>query len=199
MVAPVSKASDQSSLRASVKDQSGAGKLKIGEILRKEGLITTNQLEEALAFQKKSGGRLGNILIRLGYIEENTILNVLSRVQNFPAVSIRDEPPSKDVLALMPYAVARKYMAFPLRTAGKTLHITMSEPTDTSAVESLQADVKMALSVSISMERDIVDAYRKYYKISDEEYAELTKGGEVEKPEEDEGQLTSIDDFGALA
>ena len=199
MVAPAPKTPDHSSLRASVKDQSGAGKLKIGEILRKEGLITTNQLEEALAFQKKSGGRLGNILIRLGYIEENTILNVLSRVQNFPAVSIREDPPSKDVLALMPYAVARKYMAFPLRTAGKTLHITMSEPTDTSAVENLQADVKMSLAVSISMERDIVEAYRKYYKISDEEYAELTKGGEVEKPEEDEGRFTSIDDFGALA
>lgn len=200
MSVPAQKIADQSSLRASVKDQSGAGKLKIGEILRKEGQITKNQLDEALAFQKKNGGRLGNVLIRLGFIEEDTILKVLSRVQNFPAVLIADEPPSKDVLALMPYAVARKYMAFPLRTMGKTLHITMSEPTDTAAVESLQGEVKMSLSVSISMEKDIVEAYRKYYKISDEEYQGLTSsGGDIGSVEEDDGNVASIDDFGALA
>jgi type IV pilus assembly protein PilB len=190
--------SDQSSLRASVKDQSGAGKLKIGEILRKEGQISKNQLDEAMAVQKKTGGRLGSILIRLGHIEENTILKVLSRVQNFPAVNLADEPPSKDVLVLMPFAIAKKYMAFPLRTAGKSLQITMSEPTDTSAVEALQADVKMALSVSISTERDIIEAYRKYYKITDEEYKELTLACDVASVE-DEGPVENIDDFGALA
>ena len=200
MAISAQKLPDQSSLRASVKDQSGAGKLKIGEILRKEGQITKNQLDEALAFQKKNGGRLGNILIRLGYIEEDTILKVLSRVQNFPGVNIADEPPSKDALAVLPFAVARKYMAFPLRTVGKTLQITMAEPTDTAAVESLQTEVKMSLSVSISMEKDIIEAYRKYYKISDEEYRELTSaGGEAGSVDEDDGHVAAIDDFGALA
>ena len=198
MATPQPKNPDQSSLRASVKDQSGAGKLKIGEILRKEGQISKNQLDEAIEVQKKSGGRLGSILIRLGYIEENTILNVLSRVQNFPAVKIDDEPPSKEALALMSFEVARKYMAFPLRTAGKTLHITMAEPTDTSAVENLQADIKMSLAVSISMERDIIDSYRKYYKITDEQYKEMNGSGVV-GVEEEEGPVENIDDFGALA
>ncbi len=197
-MATPTKPPDQSSLRASVKDQSGAGKLKIGEILRKEGQISKNQLEEAMAVMKKSGGRLGSILIRLGYIEETTILKVLSRVQNFPAVTIDDEPPSKDALAIMPFAIAKKYMAFPLRTAGKTLHVTMAEPTDTSAVESLQTDIKMALAVSISSERDIIDSYRKFYKISEEEYQELTSSGESEVVD-DEGPVTGIDDFGSLA
>jgi len=198
MSTPQPKISDQASIRTSVKDQSGAGKLKIGEILRKEGQISKNQLDEALAIQQKTGARLGSILIRLGHIEENTILKVLSRVQNFPAVTIADEPPSKDALALMSFAIARKYMAFPLRTAGKSLQITMAEPTDTSAVEDLQAGVKMALSVSISTERDIIEAYRKYYKISDEEYKELLSAGDVASVEE-EGPVENIDDFGALA
>ncbi len=148
--------------------------------------------------QKKHGGRLGSILIRLGYIEDDTILKVLSRVHNFPAVSIADEPPSLDVFKIMPYEVASKYMAFPLRSVGKNLHITMAEPTDTAAVESLQTDVKMALSVSISVEKDIIDAYRKYYKISDEEYEALTNSGQHEE-EVDDGPITEIDDFGSLA
>jgi len=94
MSSPPPLTQQQSSLRASVKDRSGAGKMKIGEILRKEGQISSTQLNEALDTQKKSGGRLGSILIRLGYIEDDTILKVLSRVHNFPAVNIADEPPN---------------------------------------------------------------------------------------------------------
>ena len=60
----------KSSLKASVKDQSGAGKVKIGELLRKEGQINGRQLEEALALQKKTNHRLSSILLQLGYIEE---------------------------------------------------------------------------------------------------------------------------------
>lgn len=190
--------SQQSSLKGTVKDQSGAGKLKIGEILRKEGQITSGQLDAALAIQKKSGQRLGSILIRLGHIEEDTILKVLSRVQNFPAVNLAQDPPSPDAVKVLSFELAKKYMAFPLRTVGKTLHVTMAEPTDTSAVENLQAEIKMGLSVSISMERDIIEAYRKYYKISDEEYKELTDTG-LDDNKEEELPVTQIDDFGSLA
>ncbi len=173
--------------------------MKIGEILRKEGQISSTQLAEALNIQKKYSGRLGSILVRLGYIEEDTILKVLSRVHNFPAVNIAAEPPSLDVLKIMPFEIARKYMAFPLRSVGKTLHITMEEPTDTAAIEAIQTEVKMALSVSISIEKDIVDAYRKYYQISDEDYKDLTDIGSQGEDEIDEVPITEIDDFGSLA
>ena len=77
----------KSSLSGTVKDQSGAGKVRIGDLLRKEGYITANQLDAALAVQKKSKMRLGRILVKLGHIDEETILNVLSRLQGFPAVT----------------------------------------------------------------------------------------------------------------
>ncbi|MEW6220831.1 MAG: type IV-A pilus assembly ATPase PilB [Thermodesulfobacteriota bacterium] len=189
-------AAKKTSLSATVKDQSGAGRLRIGELLRKEGHITSNQLDEALAFQKKHQGRLGSILVKLGYIEDQTIVNVLSRLHNFPAVMISREPPAADALELLPYAEARKFMAFPLRRLGKTLQITMAEPTDTMAVEELQTFLKMPLSVCVSSEKDIVDAYRAYYKISDEEYQQFF-GAKEEKAEEE--AVTGIDDFGALA
>jgi type IV pilus assembly protein PilB len=188
---------DQSSLRASVKDQSGAGKLKIGEILRKEGQITGNQLDEALAIQKKTQGRLGSILIRLGHIEEDTILKVLSRVQNFPAVKITEQKIEKELLGVMPLEMAMKYMAFPLRKVGKTLHVTMAEPTDTGAVDLLQAELKAGVSVSISTENDIIEAYRKYYEATDEQLADVIP--QVDEKEDEEIPVTHIDDFGSLA
>lgn len=198
MALPAQKTSQkQTALRSTVKDQSGAGKTKIGEVLRKEGQILTSQLDEAIAIQKKSGQRLGSILIKLGYIEDDTIVNVLSRIHNYPAVDIAKEPPNLQVFDTVPFDVVKKYCALPLRVTGKTLQVTMAEPTDTAAVEELQANVKMALSVCVSTEKDILNAYKKYYKITDEDYRELV--GADEEIEEEEEEVTSIDDFGSLA
>jgi len=192
-------AAKDSSLKATVKDQSGAGKLKIGDILRKEGYITSQQLDEAQRILKKSDGRLSSILLKLGHIDETTVVNLLSRLHGFSAVTIAKEPPSQDALQIMSFETAKKYLAFPLRiaTKTKTLHITMAEPTDTSVVESLQVEIKMGLSVSVSSEKDIIDAYKTHYKISDEEYRALL--GEEDEEAEEDLTLTQIDDFGALA
>ncbi len=188
-------ATKKTSLKRTVKDQSGAGKLKIGELLSKAGYITATQFEQAKAQQKKTGKLLSRVLLEYGYIEEDTVVNFLSRLHNYPAVDISREPPSPEVIDLVPYETARRFMAFPLRMAGNTLQVTMAEPTDTSAVEALQDAVQMGLNVCVSTERDIIEAYRKYYKISDEEYQKLI--GEQEEGQEEE-QVTEIDDFGAL-
>jgi type IV pilus assembly protein PilB len=142
-------ATSKSSLSGTVKDQSGAGKVRIGDLLRKEGYITANQLDHAMKIQKKSKMRLGRILVKLGHIDEETILNVLSRMHGFPAITISREPPNSEAMQTMPYEIAKNYMAFPLRIvpSTKTLKVTMAEPTDTSAVEAMQAEVKMKRSL----------------------------------------------------
>jgi type IV pilus assembly protein PilB len=190
----------KSSLSGTVKDQSGAGKIRIGDLLRKEGYITANQLDGALALQKKTKMRLGRILVKLGHIDEETILNVLSRLQGFPAVTISRESPQPEALKLMPYEIAKEYMAFPLRIAQNTntFRITMAEPTDTAAVEELQTAVKMKLSVCVSTEHDIIEAYRTHFQINDEEYA-LYKDEEDVEEEEEVSVEAVADDFGALA
>ncbi len=173
------------------------GKLKIGDILRKEGQIVTSQLDQALEIQKKDGGRLSSILLGLGYIDEDTVVKILSRVQNFSVITIADEHISQDVVDLVPYELAKKFMMFPLAKTEKALQITMAEPTDTQAVDELQFEIKKGLSVCVSTERDIIEAYRKHYKISDDEYNELLKVEEGDEVEEEE--VVSIDDFGSLA
>ena len=193
---PKSVPSRKSSLKSTIMDQSGAGKVKIGEILCKEGYITGTQLEDALNYQKKNKGRLGNILIKLGYIEDDTIVNVLSRIHNYPAVLLSKITPDPEVLKLVPYEMAKKYLAFPLRFKGEDLVITMVEPTDTSAVADLQNEVQKGISISISTEKDIVEAYRTYYKIDDEEYNSYT--GQKEEVAEEDEPVAVVDDFGSL-
>ncbi len=191
----------KSSLSSTVKDQTGAGRFRIGDLLRKEGYITANQLDHALKIQKKSNLRLGRILVKLGHIDEETILNVLSRMHGFPAVTISRETPQSEALKIMPYEIAKEYMAFPLRITSNTnaLKVTMAEPTDSSAVEAMQEAVKMKLTVCVSTENDIVRAYRTHYHISDEEYAIYNMEEKVEDEEEELSVEEVAEDFGALA
>ncbi len=186
----------QAGMRKTVKDQSGAGKYKIGEILTKAGYITPMQFDAAKQMQKKNGGRLGSILIQLEQIDKDTISNLLNRQYNIPSVVISKEPPGKDALKLMAYETAKKFMAFPLRVAGNTLQVTMAEPTDTEAVEKLQEIVGREVSVCVSTEDDIIAAYQQYYRIDAAEVAAL-RSGQAEKVE-DEMSVTEIDNFGSI-
>ncbi|NNK95228.1 MAG: type IV-A pilus assembly ATPase PilB, partial [Desulfobacterales bacterium] len=185
----------KSSIRKTVKDQSGAGKIKIGELLSKAGYITATQFETAKKEVQKNGTRMSAVLRQLEYIDENTVFTFLSRQHNYPSAVIKSEPPSPDAIELMPYELAKKYMAFPLRMAGNTLQITMAEPSNATAVEELQDELNKELSVCVSTEKDIIDAYQKYYNIDDEEARSFFSSGDEAEEEMD---ITQVDDFGAI-
>ena len=184
-----------SSLKATIKDQSGAGKTKIGEILSKEGQITSLQLDEALQVHRKTNERLGNILLNKGYIDPDTIINVLGRIYNYNVIRLADIKPDAKVLKLLPFEMVKPFLVFPLELKGEKLSITMVEPTDTSVVEELQKKTGKTLHVSVSTENDVIQAYRDFYKISDEEYKTFLH---FEDDFEDDEPVTSVDDFGSL-
>ncbi|HID02184.1 MAG TPA: type IV-A pilus assembly ATPase PilB, partial [Desulfobacterales bacterium] len=188
-------AKKKSSLKRTIKDRSGAGRVKVGELLSKAGYITPAQLDGAKKEQKKNGGRMGAILRQFDYIDADTIYNFLSRQHNFTPVLISKEPPNKDAIGLLSYELAKQFMAFPLRIAGNTLQITMAEPTDTEAVEKLQEELGKDLAVCVSMESDIVEAFKKYYKIDDAEAESFFSSGEEA---EEEMAVTEVDDFGSI-
>lgn len=187
--------SKKASFKRTVKDQSGASKLKIGELLQKAGYITAAEFNNAKGISKKTGERLGKILVESGTIESDTIPNFLSRQHNYTLVNIAEEPPSQDAVQLVPYETAKKYLAFPLRIAGDTLQITMAEPTDALEVEELQNEVKKGLNVCVSAAKDIIEAYKTYYKISDEEYKSFFA---EDDDEEHDLTVSPVDDWGAL-
>jgi type IV pilus assembly protein PilB len=103
--------------------------------------------------------------------------------------------PSKEALNLVPYETAKRFLAFPLRLAGNTLQITMAEPTDSLEIEQLQDIVQKSLTVCVSTAKDIIEGYKKFYKISDEEYQSFFKY-EPDRFEDD--SVTQVEDFGAL-
>ena len=180
-------------MKRTVKDQSGAGKFKIGELLQKAGYITVRQFEVAKKKHLRTGDRLGRILLENGEIERDTIPNFLSRMHNYTLVDIGQEPPGQEALELLPYEDAKQFLVLPLRRAGNTFQVTMAEPTDHIEVEELQDIVGMELDVCVSTAKDIIESYKKYYKIDEEEYQSFFK---FKTDEEDE--ITEVEDFGAL-
>lgn len=184
----------KSSFKKTVRDEVKSERL--GDLLRKDGQITKFQLDEALAVQKKSGGRLGQILISLGFIDEETIINFLGRQLNFPTTNISEMQVSEDVIKLIPYELAKEHFVFPLNVSDGTLSIAMSDPTNNRAVEDIQLKTKLSIKVSIASEKEIAGAYKKYYKITSEEYDSFFKkiGGESEE----KVVLQEVEDFGSL-
>lgn len=184
-----------SSLKSTIKDQSGAGKTRIGEILSKEGQITSLQLDEALAIQKKTNERLSGILLSKGYIDPDTIVNVLGRLYNYKVARRSDIKPDPKLLKLFPYETAKPAMAFPLELNGTELTVTMVEPTDTTLVEDLQKKTGKTVKVFVSTEHDLIQAFRDFYKISDDEYKSFLK---FEEESDSNEPVTSVEDFGSL-
>ena len=184
-----------SSLKSTIKDQSGAGKTKIGEILSKEGQITSIQLNEALGIHKKTRERLSSILLNKGYIDPDTIINVLGRLYNYNVVRFSEIKADAGAMKTLPFNIAKDYMVFPVTLAGDDLGVAMAEPTDTTVVEELQKKTGKNVKVSVATENDIIQAFRDYYKISDEEYKSFLH---FEDEGEEDEPVTSVEDFGSL-
>ncbi|MBT7094459.1 MAG: Flp pilus assembly complex ATPase component TadA, partial [Bacteroidetes bacterium] len=184
----------KSAFNLSLKNQSGTGKIKIGKILSKEGQITSIQLEEALKVQKKTNEGLSKILLNRGYIDPDTIVNVLGRLYNYQVIRRPDIKPHPNLLKLFPYSIAKAAMAFPLALQGDQLSIAMVEPTDTDLVEELQKKLGKTIKAHVVTEHDLIQAYHDFYKISDSEYKSFLRFEE----EIDDGPIISVEDFGSL-
>ena len=140
------------------KDEGGIPGAKLGDLLMREGLITKNQLEEAAQYQKKSGGRIGSILLLLGYIDEDTIPTVLSRSHGYPAIDLSQQKIEDRVLALVPYSMAKEYFLFPVSATNNMLHVAMADPTDNTSVEEVQMKVRLSVKAEVCAEKQILEA-----------------------------------------
>ena len=186
----------RSTTKRTVKDQSGASKLKIGELLSKAGYITSAQFDEAKTFQRRFGLRISRILLEEGTIESDTVPNFLSRMHGFIHINLNETHPTAEALAKLPYNIAKEYLALPLRLEDNCLHVTMVEPTDSMDIEELQDAMGIEIQACVSGYRDIIDAYKKYYQISEEEYQEFF--GLDTNAHEEGPSLLEVEDFGSL-
>jgi type IV pilus assembly protein PilB len=137
--------------------------VKLGEMLIRANLITSQQLEEALEYQKVNGGRLGFNLVKLGFVKEDEITDVLSQQYGVPATNLREIEVPEAVIKMVPSEVAQKYLILPVNRTGATLTIAMVDPTNVFAMDDIKFMTGYNVEPVVASEVAIKEAIDKYY------------------------------------
>ena len=137
--------------------------VKIGEMLLKEGLITAQQLQEALTHQKQNGIKLGRALVILGFVKDDEITGLLSRQYGVPSINLATFDIDPTVLKVLPGETCRKYQVIPISRAGAVLSLAMSDPTNVFAMDDIKFMTGYNVDPVVASEIAIEEAINRFY------------------------------------
>jgi len=133
-------------------------------MLVKAQLITDPQLEEAINLQRREGGKLGSIVVRLGFCADQDIVSFLGMQYGVPAADLDQWPPiDATVIALVPAELANKHKVLPLQRSGNVLTMAMSDPTDIFAMDDVRFHTGYNIDPVVSSEMGLIRAIERYY------------------------------------
>jgi type IV pilus assembly protein PilB len=136
---------------------------KIGECLIQAGLITDEDLQIALAEHKRTGERVGVVLVRLNFATEKQITKALAYQLGFPYASLSDDPPDPSAIVLIPKEVALKRVCVAIRMEKNLLTVAMSDPLLFSLVQDLEFQTGCRIKQVVATRTDILEAIETGY------------------------------------
>jgi type IV pilus assembly protein PilB len=137
--------------------------VRLGELLTKASLISQDQLKEALKLQKETGGKLGETLIKLGFVAEEDITECLSQQFGVPSINLAHFEIDSAIIKLLPSEVARKYNILPVNKTGATITIAMADPTNVFAMDDIKFMTGYNVEPVVASELGIKSAIDNYY------------------------------------
>ena len=169
----------------------------LGEILQDIGLISEKKLETALAEQRQTGERLGNILIKLGYIDSEGLCKALASQFGLKTINISEYNVAQEVIDKVPSSVAKKHKIVPLKFENNTLTIAMASPLNLLALDNLRIVLNCEVEGLLATEEQIESSLERYYGVREETIDSMLQelseqdidfvGGEVA---EEEGEIS---------
>ncbi|MGH9463293.1 MAG: GspE/PulE family protein, partial [Vicinamibacteria bacterium] len=136
--------------------------IKLGEILLREKHITEEQLQQALAEQKRGGFRLGHAVVKLGFVKDETIAAILSRQYGVRYIDLTKVEIDPQVLRKIPADTAHKYLVIPVSRNGQDLTVAMADPTNIFAMDEIRYRTGYHVKPLVATETAIQDAIEKY-------------------------------------
>lgn len=124
-------------------------------MLINKGLITEDQLQEALDIQSQRGGKIGSILASLKYVDKDEVGKALSEQFGVPYVDLRKKVIPDNILELIPDEICKKYTVLPFELEGKRLKVIMADPLNIFALEELRFVTGKTIEPCIELERYI--------------------------------------------
>ena len=135
----------------------------LGQRLLEAGMVTQDQLDLALRELDRLGGHLGEILIDFGFITQGVLMAFLAQQTESEIVKLADVVIEANVLELIPYEIARRIPAIPIKREGKTLTVVLSNTMDVMAVDLLERTTGLILKIVSAAATDILDAIDQHY------------------------------------
>ena len=136
---------------------------KIGEMLLKGNIITTEQLRNALDTQKKTTERIGSVLVKSGFIKEPELLAFLGRQFNVPVVDLSKYEINAEVVRLLPEEMVQKHLALPINRVGAKLIVAVADPSNMAIIDAIGFKTGYAVELVLASEKDITSAINKFF------------------------------------
>lgn len=170
--------------------QSIPQKIRVGDLLVQEHIITSEQLDYALKEQKISGSKLGKTLVSLGFVDEHILLNALSKQLNIPFVDIKTFSYHRDDVRSLKETIARRFRVSVLKKTNEKIILGMSDPTDIFCLDEVSRFFDVPVEPVIVRESELLE-------ILDTSYGESEKiASLVEEINDDLGEeLLDIDEM----
>ncbi len=138
-------------------------KKKLGDVLKEAGLIDESQLQAALTHQRNWGGKIGAILVELGFVKETDLAKAISETLRIPYVNLFEPEIPEGIVKLIKPDIAKKYNIMPAKKEGGSLWVAMADPMDIKSIDEIRFVTGLTIKPALAMASEISDAIRKYY------------------------------------
>lgn len=138
-------------------------KMRLGDRLVENGLITSQQLEKALAKHAITGEKLGQTLVAMGFLQQDDLMKTLAADAGIPYVLLTDVEPEHSAIAIVPENIARRHTALPLRQENGRLLVAMDNPFDMEAVTAIERASGRPIKVVAAPRDSITSLLRRAY------------------------------------
>src|SRR5437868_1106277 len=142
---------------------------RLGDLLVKEKIITSEQLQQATKVQKETNCRLGSALVKLNFLADEDVTNFLSRQYGVPAINLSYFEIDASVVKLIPYETAKRYQILPMSRVGASLTIAMVDPTNVFAMDDIKFMTGFNIEPVVASETSILEGIEKAYGTSKED------------------------------
>lgn len=143
-------------------------KIRLGDLLISQKLISQEQLKFALEQQKRSGRKLGRVLVDQGTVTEEQISEALATQLHIPYINLKYFNLNADLIRLLPENQARRFRAVALEIRNNILLVGMTDPTDLFAFDEISRIVKRDIELAVVTEAQLSEAINRGYRRTDE-------------------------------
>lgn len=140
---------------------------RLGDLLLKQGFVQPEQMTKALEEQKKTGAKLGSVLVTMGILKEVNLLKALEQIYQTPGIDLNSFQIQKNAIQMVPRDVCERYCLIPVQKVGaNTLVVAFSDPSNQATKDDLRFVSRCKIQPVVATELGILNAIEKFYGAS---------------------------------